>query len=195
MILTKFYKEPPFCESEILRYAGCKKADPTISELLQACIHEVKHVLKYNVCYCEVPVTVDDTLCDFGTFSVRSAYLSNRLNGCKTAILFAATLGVEMDRLIAKYGHLSPAKATLLQAVGAERIEALCDAFCHDFEKEQAVRLRSRFSPGYGDLPLTVQRDLFSVLNCEKYIGLTLTDHLLMSPTKSVTAIVGIDNY
>ena len=51
---------------------------------------------------------------------------------------------------------------------------------------------RPRFSPGYGDWPLEEQRQLFAVLNCAKRIGLTLTDGLMMAPSKSVTAIIGL---
>ena len=77
------------------------------------------------------------------------------------------------------------------QAIGAERIESLCDAFCAEREAE-GLRLRPRFSPGYGDLPLELQRDLFRGLDCSRKIGLTLNESLLMSPSKSVTAIAGI---
>ena len=49
-----------------------------------------------------------------------------------------------------------------------------------------------RFSPGYGAVPLSVQREFFNLLACEKLIGVCLTDTLLMTPTKSVTAFVGM---
>ena len=58
--------------------------------------------------------------------------------------------------------------------------------------KKAAVFLPPRFSPGYGDLPLSLQRDIFRVLDCPRKIGLTLNESLLMSPSKSVTAIVGL---
>ena len=80
---------------------------------------------------------------------------------------------------------------------GLERIEALCDEFCRDMERELALLgfcTTKRFSPGYSDLPLEIQRDIFRVLGCEKRIGLMLNESLLMSPSKSVTAIVGIRN-
>ena len=80
----------------------------------------------------------------------------------------------------------------MMQAVGAERVEALCDAFCEQFRRENGVGLRPRFSPGYGDLPLAAQRELFALLDCPRKIGLTLNESLLMSPTKSVTAFAGI---
>jgi cobalamin-dependent methionine synthase I len=52
--------------------------------------------------------------------------------------------------------------------------------------------LRPRFSPGYGDLSLSVQSDLLNVLDARRNIGLTLSDSLMMIPQKSVTAIVGL---
>ena len=187
-ILTKTYPAPPFCDREILRYAGVKgDADEQTLALLQQAKDEIKDKLSYKVCYCDLPVQIVDDVCDFSVFSVRSKTLSKRLADCKRAVVFAATLGVEIDRLLLKYGKIAPAKALFLQAIGAERIESLCNAFCADLPCAGA-----RFSPGYGDLPLQTQKDIFALLDCERKIGLTLTDSLLMSPTKSVTAFVGL---
>lgn len=192
VILSKTYIEPPFCEKEILRYAGCRGEREEISVLLKECIDEVKDKLAYKVCYRELSIkTVGDT-CDFEVFSVHSEKLARNLKGCEKVILFAATVGVEIDRLIGKYGRLSPTKALLFQAIGAERIEALCDAFCADIKKEYNTGLEPRFSPGYGDLPLSAQKNIFAVLDPERRFGLTLNSSLLMSPSKSVTAFVGL---
>ena len=51
---------------------------------------------------------------------------------------------------------------------------------------------RPRFSPGYGDLPINMQKDIFAALDCPRKIGLSLNESLLMSPSKSVTAIIGV---
>lgn len=182
MVSVKNYTEPPICEKEILRYAGCKSSDEELLQLLRVCLEEARTKLSYKVCFMELPVMMDGDICDLGCMKVQSRDLAKSLQGCEKAILFAATIGVEIDRLIAKYGHISPTKAVLFQAIGAERIEALCDAFCE----------YPRFSPGYGDLPLETQREIFQVLNCSKTIGLSLNDSLLMSPSKSVTAFVGV---
>lgn len=190
--LTKTYAEPAFSEKEILRYAGCREADESVLSLMASCIREARNTLSYQVCYRDLPVLVDRDCCDFGLFHVRSKHLAHNLQGCQQAVLFAATVGLQLDRLIAKYGRLSPSKALMFQAIGAERIEALCNAFCAELAREKNGSLRPRFSPGYGDLPLSLQKQLFSVLECEKRIGLFLNDSLLMSPSKSVTAIVGI---
>ena len=82
----------------------------------------------------------------------------------------------------------------MMQAIGAERIESLCDVFCEELSQElqEEGYLTSRFSPGFGDLPLTIQHDVFRVLDCSRKIGLTLNESLLMSPSKSVTAFAGI---
>ena len=192
MIVTKTFQAPPVCQQEILRYAGCKQADPQTEALLEDCLQEVADKLTYQVCYAQLPVTVSEALCQFGHFSVRSEKLARNLKGCCRMVLFGATLGVEIDRLIAKYGRIAPARALLLQAIGAERIEALCDLFCEEIAQETGLSARPRFSPGYGDLPLSVQKDIFSVLDCQRKIGLTLTDSLLMRPSKSVTAFLGL---
>ncbi|MBR4073244.1 MAG: Vitamin B12 dependent methionine synthase activation subunit [Clostridia bacterium] len=192
MILSKTYSEPPFSEKEISRYAGCNAADEEISALVKECINEVKDKLTYRVCYRELPVKTDGSICDFEVFSLQSEKLALNLKECEKIILFAATIGVEIDRLITKYGRLSPSKALMLQAIGAERIEALCDMFCADIEREYNMGLKPRFSPGYGDLTLFAQKDIFSLIDSVRRIGLTLNDSLLMSPSKSVTAFLGL---
>lgn len=191
-VLNKIYAEPSFCEREILRYAGCKGADSELIALVELCIKEVKDKLTYKVCYCELPLKVDGDICDFGVFRLESEKLAVNLRGCERVLLFAATVGIEIDRLIAKYGRISPSKALIFQAIGAERIEALCNAFCEDIVKEKGMVVRPRFSPGYGDLSLTAQKDIFSVLDCSRRIGLSLNSSLLMSPSKSVTAFAGL---
>lgn len=189
------YPPPPIDEGEALRYAGGRPGVGMLPELMQECIRAATPLLSYRVCYRELPLTTEGTVCRFGGVAVCSASLARHLAGCTRLVLFAATIGLEIDRLIARQGRLSPSRALLLQGLGAERIEALCDLFC----EETAARLRAagfacrpRFSPGYGDLPLALQNDLFALLDCERAIGLTLTAGGLMSPTKSVTALIGV---
>lgn len=192
-ILRKSYAAPPFCKRDILRYAGCRAEESDVAALAESCIEEVRDKLTYRVCYRHFNVVTDGELCNFeDMFTLRSEKLAQSLDTCSEVVLFASTVGVGIDRLIARYGHLSPSRALMLQAVGAERIEALCDSFCADLEREYDCGTRPRFSPGYGDLSLAAQRQLFAVLSPERQIGLTLTDSLLMSPSKSVTAIVGL---
>ena len=191
---TRTYDALPIRRREILRYAGCDGADAAVTELMESCLTEAADALTPQVCWQVLDVNVRDELCDFGVFSLSSRQLARNLDGCSRVILFAATVGVGIDRLITKYSRIAPSRALMLQAIGAERIEALCDAFVTGWETENRTKLRPRFSPGYGDLPLSVQKDIISLLEAPKQIGLSLNDSLLMSPTKSVTAFAGITN-
>ena len=189
---VKMYAAPPVDRREILRYAGYRgEVDERTAALLEECLAESEKAFVYRVTYCLFDVKQNGVFCRIGNMQTDSALVKERLDGCEKAVVFAATIGLEIDRLIMKYAQISTAKALMMQAIGAERIEALCDAFCEDLKKEYAL-VGDRFSAGYGDFPLTAQKDIFSMLDCARGIGLTLNDSLLMSPTKSVTAIVGI---
>lgn len=187
-VTVRAYAEPPFSVTDALRYAGCREFADDVAALAKQCFDELRDGLHYRVCHTELSVTVTGDVCDFGAFSTVSADLARYLDGCRRVVLFAATVGVAPDRLIQRYSRVSPSKALVIQAVGAERIEALCDAFCDALDGA----LSSRFSPGYGDLPLAVQKDVLRVLEADRRIGVCLGESLLMSPTKSVTAFVGI---
>ncbi|MBQ3483223.1 MAG: Vitamin B12 dependent methionine synthase activation subunit [Clostridia bacterium] len=195
VVLVREYATPSVARAEVLRYAGVCGDAPGLDRILDACLVEVADRLHCRVCYCEVPVTRYAALLDLGFLQTCSASLAKNLTGCTRAVAFAATLGLELDRLIARYATLSPTKALLLQAIGAATVEAVCDAFARELAEDAAKMgcvLRPRFSPGYGDLPLETQRAFFALLDPPRRIGLTLNESLLMSPTKSVTALIGI---
>lgn len=171
---------------EWFRYMGARDASDELRALAESCLREAEGCFRGRVCYREISVPV-------GAWGSRS--LDEWLTGCDRAVVFAATVGLEIDRLIAKYSRVAPARALCLQALGTERIEALCDLFCREMQtraQKNGETVTKRFSPGYGDLPLETQREIFRLLNCPVRIGLTLNESLLMSPTKSVTAIMGI---
>ncbi|MBO4512176.1 MAG: hypothetical protein J5746_05390 [Victivallales bacterium] len=193
------FPEPPLDRREALRYAGTRELPPEQASLFDECVAELLPLLSYKVCWRFFPVGVatasSPSKCDeldLGFAKVSSKSLAANLAGCGKLLLFAATVGIAPDRLVAKYGRISPVKALFCQAIGAERIEALCDMFCKEIASQEGT-LRPRFSPGYGDLPLELQSQIFSVLDCNRKIGLSLTSSLLMTPTKSVTALAGIN--
>ena len=195
IVYTKSYSAPPIDRREALRYAGVRGNSPDASLMLDECIAECENILAFRLCYGEFPLTRVENFLDFGFGRVKSAKLAEHLSGCSSVIVVAATLGIGIDRLISKYSRLSQTKALILQGLGAERIEALLDLFSEEQEREKTkhgMAHTARFSAGYGDLPLELQREIFKALDCERNIGLTLNDSLLMSPTKSVTAIIGI---
>ncbi len=193
--IVKSYAAPPFDRREILRYLGCKSDSDGMDELLDSGLALCSGKLRYDTVSAVFPVRIDGNSVDLGFAHVTSRDLAKCLDGCDYAAVFAATLGLDMDRLISRYSKVETSMSLCLQAIGAERIEALCDAFCNDLEAQVQGAgniLRPRFSAGYGDLSLSVQESIFEALACRKNIGLTLNQSLLMSPSKSVTAIVGI---
>lgn len=195
LVYIKVYDAPKIDKKEILRYAGVLCDHDEINATLDSCIAEGENTLSYKLCYSRCPVRVEGDRVDLGLVSLKSSPLANRLKDCCEVLLFCATVGHGIDRLIARYSVVSPARAVMLQALGSERVEALCDTFCADIAAEEAERgckTKPRFSPGYGDLPLELQRDIFTLLDCQRRIGVTLSGDMFMTPTKSVTAIIGI---
>ncbi len=189
-VFVNAYLPPAFDKKEILRYAKCKEADELVEGLLNECLRECENAFSYRVCY-----RVFEAERFLEKFGGNSKALRKNLDGCTYAVAFASTVGISIDRLIAKYANVSAAKALLFQAIGAERIESLCEAFCGEIKAQAAEKgfiPRPRFSPGYGDFPLETQRELFLALDCARKLGVSLTESLLMTPTKSVTAVVGL---
>ncbi len=148
-----------------------------------------------RVCYAELPVLVSgDTVNAGGAFWI-SHGLATRISGASRALIFVATVGVGADRLVSRYSRPSPSLALAISALATERVEALCDLFSREIAEQKSAEgcdTALRFSPGYGDLSLDVQRDIFRLLSPEVKIGVSLTDGLLMTPSKSVSAIIGI---
>lgn len=193
-VYVKEYAAPPVDRREILRYMRAGTPDAELERELDAAMAEAMPTLSYRLCYAEFGLRMESGAADLGFARTSSRDLAKNLAGCTHIVVFAATLGVGLDRLIARYSSLSPVRALCLQAIGAERIESLCDTF--QTELCYATfhgRIHARFSPGYGDLPLDFQREIFRTLDCPRRIGLSLSESLLMSPTKSVTALIGIE--
>ena len=194
IVYTKTYNAPEVDRREIFRYARVGKADGLSEELLESCLNEIDGRVDCRVCYAEYPISICGDEIDLGFARVNSTSLAEKLEGCLSVIVFCATVGVEIDRLIARYSKIQPSRSIMLQAIGTERVEALCDAFCAELSSEREdCKIHNRFSPGYGDLSLDLQRDIFFSLECEKKIGVTLGENLFMTPTKSVTALIGVE--
>jgi hypothetical protein len=195
VVFVKSYSAPEWNRREILRYARCAEADERTSALMEECIAEIEPMLCYRVCFARFPVEIAGQEIDLGFAKVQSKALERNLASCREIVLFAATVGLAPERGAARYARVSPAKALFFDAIGAERVEALCDTFCAEIKAEAEKNggfVRPRFSAGYGDLPLALQKDIFRALSPEKHIGACLGESLIASPAKTVTAIVGV---
>lgn len=194
-VFVKSFTPLPICEEDVLRYARCPKADAGTVAVLRQCAEAVRDFFSHSVCYTEMPVRVEGDVCRFSFGEVRSTDLARHLDGCGKVVLFAATVGLKAEMEMRKAAVKSPVRALFMDAIGTERIEALCDTFENEirrFAAAQKREIRPRFSPGYGDLPLETQRQIFAILDCPRRIGLSLTENCMMTPSKSVTAFIGV---
>ena len=123
-----------------------------------------------------------------------SKALSLRLSGCRDVYLACGTLGAAYDAFHRRVSVKSGADALIVQAIGAAAVEALMDGVELEIRRElqEGESLVSRYSPGYGDYPLAEQRRLLSILDAPRKVGVSLTDALVMAPSKSVSAVIGV---
>ncbi len=186
--------EIPFDEKEILRYAMIPSFAPSPEELpLKECLEAARGAAQCRAVWRRYPLEQDGETLDLGFVRTGSRDLREHLQGCGEILLFACTAGAETDRRIERAKLLSPAKGLLMHAIGAQQVEGACDRLCRLLaERFPNRQLTDRYSPGYGDLPLSLQREVMDALDCGRTIGVTLTESLLMKPSKSVTAIIGM---
>lgn len=182
---------------ETFRYLGYKgnKADEQTLKLAEECWQELEQRAEKRSCHQEFPLSFQDGKLDMGCFQTKSQALEKNLKGCSRVVLFAATLGVQADNLIRRYSHVQMSRAVVMQAAAAAMLEDYCDQVNQEIRQEyekKGLYLRPRFSPGYGDFSLNCQPALIRGLEAGKRIGITLTDSLLMMPSKSVTAVIGV---
>ncbi len=186
-------------KKEIYRYLGYKGETPDTETLkaIDEVLDEMINSLNLSACFAVSNINIKDETIDFESFSVNSKNLSKNLKDCSKCVIFCATTGSEIDRIIFKYSRISPYRAVIAQAVGTELIEVWCDLLCQrigEKVKSENLYLRPRFSPGYGDFNLEHQKDIFNILSPSKHIGVSLTESLIMTPSKSVSGVIGLGN-
>ena len=117
------------------------------------------------------------------------------LRDCHQAVLLLATLGAPFDALLRTQQARDMAQAAILDACGNVLVEEACDLVEQELRSQlPSLYLTDRFSPGYGDLPLSLQPVILRALDATRQAGVHLTDRLLMNPSKTVTAIVGLSH-
>lgn len=121
--------------------------------------------------------------------------IKEHLMGCEFVALMAATLGPSADMLIRRESSISATNGLLVDACASSCIEQAANEL-NDLISDDAIlegfETTSRFSPGYGDLPLDCQSSLLKACGADKILGIALTDSNLMVPSKSITAVIGL---
>ena len=129
------------------------------------------------------------------TLTLPGRSIARFLDGAHSAVLMAATVGMNLERELRLAFATDPVFGVALDAAATAAIEETADTLSERIRlwaAEQGLRSSGRFSPGYGDLPLDIQPQLLSVLDAQRRLGITLSASLLMTPTKSITAVTGL---
>jgi len=182
-------------ENEILLYLGYRGQEypAELKEQIERCKKDVLAAAQPRLAWRRL--SVHDA--NFAALRLEGKDIQELLEGCQEAVLMAVTLGQGIDRLLARSSVSNMADAVIMDACASAAIENVADHFemglRGEVEKE-GLYLSDRFSPGYGDLPLSTQKQLCAVLDTARKIGLSLSPSLLMMPGKSVTAVLGISS-
>ena len=176
-----------------LGYGNTKPDEETIY-LIHECLKELQTIAeRKRAVFHFFSVLVQQQEIRLGEMRIISRDLAVNLKNCREAAVFAATLGAEVDRRIRRYECTNMARAVVMQACAAAVLEEYCDQIQEEIEEKAGGRyLRPRFSPGYGDFSILFQKNLLEVLDAPKRIGLTMTEASMLTPIKSVTAVIGI---
>lgn len=180
---------------ETARYMGYKHgAEPSeeICLLIEKAYNELCKVIQPKYIYKEYDFTRTEDGIIVDGIEFKSKKLLGHLRNSTSIILFGATIGVGADTLVRKYSVTDVVMTSVAHCVGASLVENLCDIACDELKKEIKGEHRPRFSPGYGELHISSQADFFKLLPMTKQLGVTLSENFMMTPTKTVTAFIGV---
>ncbi len=161
--------------------------DPELERVTQTVLQTAEP--KYAVTRVKLSYPTDSSV-DLGFATVESTALVKNLRGAREAFIFVVTLGASVDRMIARLSATSRAEAFIFDAVASALAEAACDVV--DAEIRGSTVCRPRFSPGYADFDISHQPALLDFLGASTYLGVCVSESFLMTPMKTITAVMGI---
>lgn len=184
---------------EVIRYLGYgqKMPDELTLETIDACSKTLlqniqsRYLLRYfDIAECENGLSLLHT-----DFMLTGNDIVRHLEGCTKVALFCATLSMQADKLIRQAQIEDLTKGIIMDCCASTAIEQVCDQvdciIAQEVETE-GLFLTTRYSPGYGDLPISLQKEFLQLLDAPRKIGLCASQSHILIPRKSVTAIVGL---
>lgn len=186
-------------KDEVLRYLGYKKQEieESLDKLINETIEESKELLLPKFVYGSYKNKLQENgvLLEGTNLVFQGKDIKEHLKYSNEVAVMAVTIGSKIETRIKFYEKSNLTKALILDSCATTAVEEVCDQI-EEYIKMEAnkknLSITFRYSPGYGDLPLTIQGEVISVLKADKTIGLTASDHHLLFPRKSVTAIIGL---
>lgn len=179
---------------DALRYMGygTREPDEQTVRLIDQCEEELLRVMEGKYVY-RVFTLVDGQIPD-SKFRLEGRSIKKHLEGCTNVIFLCATLSDAVDRLIRVKQVFSMAEAIVVDALASAAVEQVCDEAENKILKDDFPRMEHtwRFGLGYGDFPLEGQSIFLDILDAPKRIGVCVNESLLLTPTKSVTCVIGL---
>lgn len=187
-------------KSEIIRYLGYPdgnidlQTDKLIDLWIDKCLEKITPRFTFIDLIPIFDLENNTVLFDGTNLILNGKSIFDHLMGSTNIVCFAATLGADIEKEIRFLSYSEITSSVIADAVCSEIVEVVCDMV--EIEIKNNPRLAnlestSRFSPGYGDLPIDIQSDIINLLDASKKIGLTCTQNNLLIPRKSVTAFIG----
>lgn len=182
---------------EILRYLRVRGEAGDLRAQVERAAAELSRSIAPRWAYRVFPLerTPDGVTLVGGGVTLPGAMAGKMLAGCNEAALLCCTLGMAFEQRVRALERRDMGEAAILDACGSAWVERGCDMAAAELAARVAPRyLTDRFSPGYGDLPLSLQPQVLAALDAERRLGIHLSDSFLMTPGKSVTAVIGISD-
>lgn len=186
-------------KKEVLRYLGYGNAvvDETTEILINNSIRELKEIssMKYVYGFFDMEKNNNYISLINSKILLKGRDILNHLKTSEKSVVMAVTLGIEVEKKIKYYSVIDLTKGIVFDACATAMVEELCDYVegeIKEFSLKKEYYITSRYSPGYGDLPLSIQSEVLNSLNAQRLIGLTTTESSILLPRKSVTAFIGL---
>ena len=183
---------------DVLRYLSIRGETPDgLRRQVERAAAKLAETIQPKYVYRAFPLehTNDGIVLQGGGVTLTGNFAAKMLKTCDTAVLLCCTLGIAFEQRLRAMERRDMGEAVIFDACGSAWVESGCDAAEEEIAARFAGRyLTDRFSPGYGDLPLSLQPAVLAALDAEKRLGIHLSDSFLMTPSKSVTAVIGISD-
>lgn len=176
---------------DILRYLGVKTPDEGILRLIEEGKRTAENVVPTDTYACFDALHAENGVFLKGTNVLLQGNLAKKhFAGCGKIIVVLATLGLRSEFELKRAFALNAANAVVLDAVFTDKLEKYLDEKEKEFGKEYG-EITTRISCGYGDLPISTQKELFDLMDGGR-LGVKMNECYMLTPNKSVIAIMGI---
>lgn len=179
-----------------LGYRQAGQVPPRTARLLDEVISQSEPLLAPRAVCAAFDVIASDEggITIGGSLRSASRSLFERLEGCRRAVLFAATIGPALEewvRSLDAAGEMS--RALLADAYASSAAIALgmaMEGVAEGVFQDLRLEATRRYAPGYGDWELSCQEPLLDLVGAPR-IGIRLTEGFLMIPAKSISGVIG----